>query len=263
MTLIAYDSDNISDIPKDAGIIAYYNDNEIGTATAEQLATFPSARKYPISRKAGIKTYWLDVENGAASIQDFINDFRAGLCKGIYIGASRITTELEPACVAQDVNGYDLWAANWGATGLYPGSVWTQFASPTSTIATQGHYDTSFVWSNWEPKGENNVSPEPSGHTLVGPIVAAVATPSGNGYWLFGSDGGVFAFGDAKDHGSIPAIEPKVTLTRPIFDAFTTKSGNGYTLVAMDGGIFCFGDAVMHGSIPEMGIGPAPELPVD
>jgi hypothetical protein len=29
------------------------------------------------------------------------------------------------------------------------------------------------------------------------------ATPSGNGYWLFASDGGVFNFGDAKFLGSM------------------------------------------------------------
>ena len=28
------------------------------------------------------------------------------------------------------------------------------------------------------------------------------ATPSGNGYWLVASDGGVFSFGDATFHGS-------------------------------------------------------------
>ena len=40
------------------------------------------------------------------------------------------------------------------------------------------------------------------GHALNGPIVASVATPTGHGYYMVGSDGGVFTFGDAHFHGS-------------------------------------------------------------
>ena len=38
------------------------------------------------------------------------------------------------------------------------------------------------------------------------PIVQLRAMPSGQGYWLVGADGGVFAFGDAVQHGSLPAL---------------------------------------------------------
>jgi hypothetical protein len=38
------------------------------------------------------------------------------------------------------------------------------------------------------------------------------STPSGNGYWLVASDGGIFAFGDAAFLGSTGAL----TLARPI-----------------------------------------------
>jgi hypothetical protein len=31
-------------------------------------------------------------------------------------------------------------------------------------------------------------------------------TPSGHGYWLFASDGGVFTFGDARFYGSLGAV---------------------------------------------------------
>jgi hypothetical protein len=34
------------------------------------------------------------------------------------------------------------------------------------------------------------------------PIVGMAATPSGNGYWLVASDGGIFSFGDAVFRGS-------------------------------------------------------------
>ena len=74
---------------------------------------------------------------------------------------------------------------------------------------------------------------------LKAPIVGMDSTPTGKGYWLVASDGGVFCFGDAGFHGSTGAIH----LNRPIVGIASTPSGKGYWLVASDGGIFCFGDA--------------------
>ncbi len=37
---------------------------------------------------------------------------------------------------------------------------------------------------------------------LTKPVVGIVATATGQGYWLLGSDGGIFAFGNATFHGS-------------------------------------------------------------
>ncbi len=51
------------------------------------------------------------------------------------------------------------------------------------------------------------------GVPLDKPIVAVVATPSGNGYTLVASDGGTFAFGDATFFGSLggtPLLRPIV-----------------------------------------------------
>ena len=71
------------------------------------------------------------------------------------------------------------------------------------------------------------------------PVVGIAATPSGRGYWLVASDGGIFTFGDARFHGSTGAIH----LNSPIVGMASTPSGHGYWLVASDGGIFTFGDA--------------------
>jgi len=43
-------------------------------------------------------------------------------------------------------------------------------------------------------------------HPLNAPIVGMAADPQGGGYWLVGSDGGVFNFGDAPFEGSVPGI---------------------------------------------------------
>ncbi len=76
------------------------------------------------------------------------------------------------------------------------------------------------------------------------PIVGMSATPSGLGYWLIASDGGVFSFGDAQFYGSTGGLR----LNQPIVAMSATLSGHGYWLLASDGGVFTFGDASFHGS---------------
>ncbi len=76
------------------------------------------------------------------------------------------------------------------------------------------------------------------------PIVGIAATHSGKGYWLAGSDGGVFSFGDANFHGSAGGH----ALGAPIVGIAATPTGNGYWLAARDGGVFTFGKARFFGS---------------
>ena len=71
------------------------------------------------------------------------------------------------------------------------------------------------------------------------PVVGMAATHDGNGYWLVGSDGGIFAFGDAGFHGSTGGLK----LNAPVVGMAATTDGGGYWLVASDGGIFNYGDA--------------------
>jgi hypothetical protein len=79
-------------------------------------------------------------------------------------------------------------------------------------------------------------------------------TPTGqHGYWLVGSDGGIFSFGSAPFYGSTGAMN----LQRPVVGITPTADDGGYWLVASDGGIFAFGDAEYHGSIPGIGLAPA------
>ncbi len=74
-----------------------------------------------------------------------------------------------------------------------------------------------------------------------------------HGYWLVGSDGGIFTFGSATFHGSTGNL----LLQRPVVGITPTSDEGGYWLVASDGGIFAFGDAGFHGSIPGLGLRPA------
>ncbi len=93
-------------------------------------------------------------------------------------------------------------------------------------------------------KGSAPTLPKLSG-SLHQPVVDIAADPSGSGYWLVASDGGVFSFGHAKFRGSTGALR----LVRPIVAIAPTPTGRGYWLVASDGGVFSFGDAHFHGSL--------------
>ena len=77
--------------------------------------------------------------------------------------------------------------------------------------------------------------------------------PPSHGYWLVGSDGGIFDFGSSQFHGSTGSLH----LQRPVVGITPTVDRGGYWLVASDGGIFAFGNAGFHGSIPGSGLHPA------
>jgi Phage tail lysozyme len=88
------------------------------------------------------------------------------------------------------------------------------------------------------------------------------ATPSGNGYWLFTTQGRAFGYGDAHFYGDMSGT----TLNGPVIASAATATGRGYYMVGSDGGVFSFGDARFHGSTgnlrlnqPVVGISPAPD----
>ncbi|MGO9341914.1 MAG: hypothetical protein ACLP6E_05255 [Acidimicrobiales bacterium] len=106
---------------------------------------------------------------------------------------------------------------------------------------------------------------------LSAPIVGIAPSPgaigpdgtglSGDGYWLVGSDGGVFSFGDAGYFGSVPgALKRGAHLSAPIvgiaaspgvLDPSTSDlDSDGYWMAGADGGMFAFGQARYVGSVP-------------
>jgi hypothetical protein len=82
---------------------------------------------------------------------------------------------------------------------------------------------------------------------------ARPSAASGAGYYVLGSDGGIFTFGGAPFVGSVPGLGLPVKVTA--LRLSTTRSGKGYHVLGADGGIFSFGDAVFHGSVPGLGLG--------
>jgi hypothetical protein len=84
---------------------------------------------------------------------------------------------------------------------------------------------------------------------VVGSLVlrapGTATASSTSGYWLAGSDGGVFNYGQAAFYGSAGSVP----LKSPIVGFVPTRTAAGYWMVAADGGIFAFGDAGFFGSM--------------
>jgi hypothetical protein len=90
--------------------------------------------------------------------------------------------------------------------------------------------------------------------TVAQPSSLTVPPPSsGHGYWLVGSDGGIFTFGSAQFYGSTGSLR----LQRPVVGIVPTADRAGYWLDASDGGVFSYGDTQYYGSIPGLGFHPA------
>jgi hypothetical protein len=89
--------------------------------------------------------------------------------------------------------------------------------------------------------------------TITDHTNTTTTTSSAHGYWLVGSDGGIFTFGGTQFYGSTGAL----VLERPVVGISPTSDRRGYWLVGSDGGVFTFGDAGFFGSIPGLGIYPA------
>jgi hypothetical protein len=89
----------------------------------------------------------------------------------------------------------------------------------------------------------------PAGSGLAGslnaPIVGMVPTSTGQGYFMVASDGGVFAFGDARFEGSCPGIGGCAGAAVAVMPDST---GRGYWLVTSSGSVYAFGDAPFYGA---------------
>ena len=73
---------------------------------------------------------------------------------------------------------------------------------------------------------------------LVSNIVQVRPTPDGFGYWLVGSDGSVYAFGDAPYLGSLPGLGVHVS---DVVGLIPFSSGDGYQLVSAFEQVWKFG----------------------
>ncbi len=154
--------------------------------------------------------------------------------------ASLSETGLPPSAtgtVSFSTNGVGICSISLSGLANEPTSCSSSPALPAGSYVITGAFsntDGSFLDSTSSNSATLTVSP---------PVV-----PANDGYWLVGSDGGIFTFGSAQFYGSTGAIP----LNKPIVGMAATPGGKGYWMVASDGGIFSFGDAAFHGSTGAM-----------
>jgi hypothetical protein len=137
-----------------------------------------------------------------------------------------------------------------------------------SSITLPSDTYSGYAFEGWftAPSGGTEVGHAGSSYTVLSGSTSLYAQWSANaptptpptptpvhGYWLVGSDGGIFNFGSAQFSGSTGGL----VLQRPVVGIVPTKDDGGYWLDASDGGVFSFGDTQFYGSIPGLGLHPA------
>jgi hypothetical protein len=155
------------------------------------------------------------------------------------------------------ITGNVLTDNNWGAANAapttdaialivetYPGAL----AASISGTSISGNIVTNQVVAIWI-KGATTTTVGANDITLPAGGTALYTVPTaGAGYWMAGSDGGVFSFGDAKYYGSAPGLGLK--LAKPIVALAPSRDRGGYWMVGADGGVLGFGDSYYYGSLP-------------
>jgi len=225
--------------------------------------------------------YWVVASNGA------VGAFGDAVVHGSLSG-KKLAAPIVGIAATQDGGGYWLIGSDGGVFGFgdakFDGSVpqvlkpGEHLAAPIVGVAATpdgGGYwlvgSDGGIFSFGDAPFAGSVPGALKGKKLNAPVVGIAASPgsinpstggfSGDGYWLVASDGGVFAFGDAKFFGSVPgALKAGQHLNAPIvgvavgpgvanLSTFTLDS-DGYWLTGSDGGVFAFGDSGYFGSIP-------------
>ena len=243
-----------SDGPVVVGIASY------GAFGCPDSAPFALARVAParrwIAQRAGLSA--AGTELGYTLLGDDARTYAFG--GAVPVSAADLVF---PAALVSDPDGHGHWILHtWG--GLEPHEAAELHARPCSVFADDtvpcsgwvaavtatDHawlaHESGLVW------GTNSTDElgDASALQLTAPIVDAAATSSGQGRYLLGADGGVFTFGDAVFHGSLPGLLGSAAQGLRAVALIVTAGGDGYWIVTDDGGVFAFGEAPFLGSVP-------------
>jgi hypothetical protein len=137
--------------------------------------------------------------------------------------------------------------ASYSSTAGYE----VQFASGCIGSPSSVQWDAFIIYhpagaptSYYEGKDVPEEPVNPTSPVYASPVAAGGSSPVPDGYRLYASDGGVFAYGKAGFYGSTGGVK----LRSPMVGAASTADSKGYWMVASDGGVFSFGDARFYGS---------------
>lgn len=150
---LMYDAVNVDAIPADATMVAGYVDGGYVT-WPELVQRFPHARKVSITTTGDSTADVIDVENGDAVPQkavDWVRRMRhAGKRPIVYTSKDNLEAVIAAFEAEREAAPF-WWIADWtGEPHLHPGSVATQYASPTVPPPYGPiNYDVSLVSPNW------------------------------------------------------------------------------------------------------------------
>lgn len=151
--VLMYDAVNVDAIPSHATMVAGYVDGSYRTF-GDLVRRFPKARHVSITVTGDVLADVCDVEKGDASPLKAVGWVRAMRLKGrrpiVYCSRGSVDAVVSACEDAHEAAPF-LWVADWtGAPHLTPGSVATQFASPTVPMpAGPQLFDISLVSPNW------------------------------------------------------------------------------------------------------------------
>jgi hypothetical protein len=143
------------------------------------------------------------------------------------------------SCSAVGSRAGELVADDWN------GARWlTELMSPTAAVVAtpsgRGYYLVTADGTVY-PFGDAGFYGDLTGQAISAPIVGMAVDERTGGYWLVGSDGGIYAF-----HAPFLGSTGGMVLAAPIVAIEPAPGGNGYRLVASDGGVFVFGQGVRY-----------------
>ena len=281
--ITVYDAVDVAAIPANAQYVLAYADGAWPTIQKAR-ARFPKATIWTVTVTGGTRADMGDCEGGDLSPGGAAGGYVGGQFRWIYSADSNAG----PILSSLGGHPFPWWAAEPnGQPHINPYAIATQFAwpgygspgnfdisladpsklgvtppapapppapSPTtresSMIETPPTGGILVVHPDGAVFGEDGARfyGGMNGHPLNAPIVGIASTPTGNGYWLVGADGGVFNFGDAKLLGPRPALLQQwglgVGRAIPIIGiARGAEPGIAYTII---------GDTGVTGTAPDL-----------
>jgi hypothetical protein len=167
-----------------------------------------------------------------------------------------------PALATEAPAGWATVGENVGMGGSLDGVDQAFAASPPHRANILGAYDAMGIGVDIRGDGTLFITVDfirwqPGAAPVSAPVASCIdhnpvpdpSSSAASGYYVLGSDGGIFAYGKAPFLGSVPGlgVHAQASLMAE------TPSQRGYWILGADGGVFSFGDAHFYGSVPGIG----------